>query len=106
MKKIIKSEIGFTIFAPNEKAFTDIGENGRNQLEDVRNAEVSEKIATYHVILEPVSADQLFNSGGVITEGGEVPAARSVSGGVFGIGGKEVSCLYILYIMFNVSLII
>ena len=101
MKKIIKSDTGFTIFAPNEQAFADLGENGRNQLEDVRNAEVSEKIATYHVILEPVTADQLFNSGGVITEGGEVPAARSVSGGVFGIGGKEVSCLHILYTYFD-----
>ena len=40
---------------------------------------------------EPVTADQLFNSGGVVTEGGEVPAERSVSGGFFGVGGKEVS---------------
>jgi len=89
MKKIIKSETGFTIFAPNEKAFADLGDTGRAQLDDVRNAEVTEKIATYHVILEPVTADQLFNSGGVVTEGGEVIAGRSVSGGFFGVGGKE-----------------
>lgn len=89
MKKIIKSETGFTIFAPNEKAFADLGDTGRAQLDDVRNAEVTEKIATYHVILEPVTADQLFNSGGVVTEGGEVVAGRSVSGGFFGVGGKE-----------------
>lgn len=49
---------------------------------------VSEKIASYHVILEPVNADQLFNSGGVITEGGAIPADRTVSGGFFGVGGK------------------
>ena len=84
----IKSETGFTIFAPNEKAFADLGDTGRAQLDDVRNAEVTEKIATYHVILEPVTADQLFNSGGVVTEGGEVIAGRSVSGGFFGVGGK------------------
>mmetsp|Transcript_38553 Transcript_38553/g.92874 ORF Transcript_38553/g.92874 Transcript_38553/m.92874 type:complete len:209 (+) Transcript_38553:102-728(+) len=89
MKKIIKADVGFTIFAPNEAAFEDLGETKRNQLEDVRNGEVTEKIASYHVILEPVTADQLFNSGGVITEGGEVPAERSVSGGFFGVGGKE-----------------
>ena len=50
-----------------------------------------EKISLYHVIDEPVTADQLFNSGGVVTEGGEVPAERSVSGGFFGVGGQEVS---------------
>lgn len=87
MKKIIKSDVGFTIFAPNEKAFKDLGKK-RDQLEDVRNDEVAEKIVSYHVILEPVTADQLFNSGGVVTEGGEVPAERSVSGGFLGVGGK------------------
>ena len=45
MKKIIKSDIGFTIFAPNEQAFADLGEKGRDQLEDVRNVEVSGKSA-------------------------------------------------------------
>ncbi|KAL7533327.1 hypothetical protein ACHAWF_004471 [Thalassiosira exigua] len=89
MKKIIKSEEGFTIFAPNEAAFSDLGERRRSQLEDIRNDEVTEKIASYHVIAEPVTADQLFNSGGVVTVGGEVPAERSVSGGFFGVGGKE-----------------
>lgn len=58
------------------------------QLEDVRNVEMTGKIASYHVVLEPVTADQLFNSGGIVTEGGEVPAERSVSGGFFGVGGK------------------
>ena len=50
--------------------------------------QVAEKIASYHIILEPVTAEQLFNSGGVVTEGGAVPAERSVSGGFFGVGGK------------------
>lgn len=89
MKKILKSEVGFTIFAPNEYAFNELGEKKREQLEDVRNDEMAEKIVLYHVIEEPVTADLLFNSGGVVTEGGEVVAERSVSGGFFGLGGKE-----------------
>ncbi|KAL9179529.1 hypothetical protein ACHAXT_008819 [Thalassiosira profunda] len=94
MKKILKdgeAEGGFTIFAPNEAAFEDLGDKLRSSLDDVRNDEMAEKIASYHVIAEPVTSDQLFNSGGVVTEGGEVPAERSVSGGFFGVGGKEVS---------------
>jgi len=89
MKKIIKSESGFTIFAPNEAAFAELGDKKREQLEDVRNEEVTESIAKYHVILEPVTADQLFNSGGVVTEGGDVTSEKTVSGGFFGVGGKE-----------------
>ncbi len=89
MKKINKAEEGFTIFAPNEAAFKALGDKKNDQMEDVRNEEMVEKIAAYHCITEPVSADQLFNSGGVITLGGEVPAERSVSGGFFGVGGRE-----------------
>lgn len=89
MKAIIKSPVGFTIFAPNEAAFAELGEKRQGQLDDIRNVEVTAKVASYHVILEPVTADELFNSGGVVTEGGEVPAERSVSGGFLGVGGKE-----------------
>jgi uncharacterized surface protein with fasciclin (FAS1) repeats len=89
MKAINKSESGFTVFAPNEKAFESLGDKKRGQLKDVRNEEVTEKIAAYHVIAEPVTDKVLFNSGGVITLGGEVPCERSTSGGMFGIGGKE-----------------
>jgi uncharacterized surface protein with fasciclin (FAS1) repeats len=45
MKAINKSETGFTIFAPNEKAFESLGDKKRGQLKDVRNEEVTEKIA-------------------------------------------------------------
>jgi hypothetical protein len=41
------------------------------------------------VIAETVSAEALFQAGGVITQGGEVPVGRSVTGGMFGMGGKE-----------------
>lgn len=89
MKAINKSDSGFTVFAPNQKAFDSLGEKKRGQLQDVRNEEVTEKIAAYHVIAEPVTDKMLFYSGGVITLAGEVPCERSTSGGMFGIGGKE-----------------
>jgi uncharacterized surface protein with fasciclin (FAS1) repeats len=40
MKKILKADDGFTIFAPNSDAFDALGEKKRSQLEDIRNAEV------------------------------------------------------------------
>eukprot|EP00980_Cylindrotheca_fusiformis_P028918 scaffold22677_cov139-Cylindrotheca_fusiformis.AAC.2 len=81
---------GFTIFAPNAKAFASIGETKLKQLLDERNLETTQKVAAHHVIGEVVTADDLFNSGGVITLGGELPVDRSVSGGMFGVvGGKE-----------------
>jgi uncharacterized surface protein with fasciclin (FAS1) repeats len=59
------------------------------QLMDDRNKETVEKIASYHVIGEPVTAEELFASGGVITMGGEIRVDRSITGGMFGFGGKE-----------------
>lgn len=41
------------------------------------------------MISSTVSAEALFQAGGVITQGGEVPVGRSVTGGMFGMGGKE-----------------
>ena len=81
---------GYTIFAPNSKAFEDLGDKKRMQMADDRNFETVEKIGAYHVIAdEAVSAESLFASGGVITLGGIVDVGRSVSGGLFGVGGKE-----------------
>ena len=82
-------EGGFTIFAPSNEAFQALGAKKKEQLLDPRNLESTQKIAAYHVIAEVVTADQLFNSGGVITLEGEIPVDRSVSGGAFGVGGKE-----------------
>ena len=53
------------------------------------NLETAEKMASFHVIEEPVTAEALFNSGGVVTFGGVIDVERSISGGLFGIGGKE-----------------
>jgi uncharacterized surface protein with fasciclin (FAS1) repeats len=80
---------GFTIFAPNAAAFQNLGDTKQRQLQDVRNLETTEKMGAYHVIAEVVTADELFNAGGVVTLGGDVMIDRSVSGGMFGMGGKE-----------------
>lgn len=83
------SEVGFTVFAPTAEALQGLGADKEAQLFDERNLETASKIAAYHVIGEPVTAEALFNAGGVVTVGGEVPIERSISGGVFGIGGQE-----------------
>lgn len=80
---------GFTVFAPNAAAFDALGADMVSQLADPRNRETAEKITAYHVIAEVVKAEELFESGGVITLGGEVPVDRSTTGGMFGFGGKE-----------------
>ena len=83
------SESGYTIFAPTSKAFADLGDKKLGQLDDPRNSEVREKIAAYHAIPEPVTAEELFNAGGVITCGGEIPTFL-VGGGLFGfLGGGD-----------------
>ncbi|CAB9518771.1 Beta-Ig-H3 fasciclin [Seminavis robusta] len=84
------TSVGFTVFAPTDASFQELGETKCAQLTDPRNTETAEKIGAYHVIAEPVSATALFNAGGIITMGGEVPIDRSTSGGFFGaFGGKE-----------------
>jgi hypothetical protein len=50
-----------------------MGETKCGQLLDVRNLETTEKLGAYHVIASTVSAEALFQSGGVITQGGKVP---------------------------------
>lgn len=87
-KKLSDSDT-FTIFAPTSAAFEALGEKKRNQLQDPRNGELAEKIGMYHVIGEEVTAEALSNAGGVITMGGEVTIEKSISGGIFGVGGTE-----------------
>lgn len=82
-------EGGFTIFAPSNVVLSSLGDGKQGQLLDPRNLETTQKVGAYHVIAETVSAEELFNAGGVITLGGEIPIERSRSGGMFGLGGKE-----------------
>lgn len=90
LKKLREASVsGYTIFAPTPKAFADLGDKKLGQLDDPRNLEVREKIAAYHAISEPVTAEELFNAGGVITCGGEIPTFL-VGGGLFGfLGGGD-----------------
>lgn len=83
------SNEGFTIFAPNDDAMKVLGDKKLTQLGDDRNGETAEKIATFHAIEERVTADELYNSGGVITLGGVIDVGRSKTGGFMGIGGQE-----------------
>ncbi len=83
------SSEGFTIFAPNDAAMNSLGEKKLSQLDDVRNGETAEKIASYHAVDERVTADELFNSGGVVSLGGVIDVGRSKVGGFMGIGGQE-----------------
>ena len=80
---------GYTVLAPNEAAFNALDEKRRAQLKDPRNGEVVEQIGAYHVISDPVSKDDLYESSGVVTAGGRIDVGRSVTGGLFGIGGRE-----------------
>lgn len=80
---------GITIFAPNDDAMNALGEKKLSQLDDVRNGETAEKIASFHAIGEQVTSEELYNSGGVLTLGGVIDVGRSMVGGFMGIGAKE-----------------
>jgi hypothetical protein len=58
MSKAIKKG-SVTIFVPNDAAFEALGEKKRKQLEDPRNEEIKEKMGSYHIMLEPISAIEL-----------------------------------------------
>lgn len=83
------NEDGFTVFVPSAEALQNLDVDKQNQLMDERNLETIIKVAAYHVIGEPVTAEALFEAGGILTVGGEVPIERSVTGGFFGFGGTE-----------------
>lgn len=98
---------GYTLFAPNEKAFEALGEKRLLQLADPRNLEAIQKIGLYHVVgLRAVTKERLlredwrgpkptdgsprpFVVGGLQTLGGEVPVGRAKMGGFLGWGAKE-----------------
>lgn len=89
-KRLRESDRPPTVFAPTDDAVAGLGEKRLRQLRDARNEETVLKMGAYHAVAEPVAAEELFDSGGVVTATGEVvPVERSVSGGVFGIGGRE-----------------
>ena len=80
---------GYTVLAPNDAAFDALEGKVKEQLADPRNGEVVMQLGAYHVIREPVSAEALYEAGGVKTAGGDVEVGRSTKGGFFGFGGQE-----------------
>lgn len=104
-----EQEGGVTVFVPNEDAFKALGKEKISQIEDPRNLEIRERIASYHVVQSrrpSISAVQLVTEdwsrgkqedgsppntmiAGINTLGGNVPIGRSKSGGFLGWGAKE-----------------
>mmetsp|Transcript_35922 Transcript_35922/g.86706 ORF Transcript_35922/g.86706 Transcript_35922/m.86706 type:complete len:243 (+) Transcript_35922:192-920(+) len=97
---------GFTIFCPSNSVMENIDSGRKVQISDPRNVEVTEKLASYHVMPNgkvtqerlkredwtvPRSADGVaaLSIGGVLTVGGELRVGRSKSGGFMGFGAKE-----------------
>jgi hypothetical protein len=58
---------GITLFLPTNEAVSALGEQRLRQLADDRNYETVLRMGEFHAVNEPVSADVLFNSAGVIT---------------------------------------
>ncbi|KAL9183701.1 hypothetical protein ACHAXT_004557 [Thalassiosira profunda] len=96
---------GFTIFAPSNSVMENIDPKRKVQISDKRNEEVTEKLASYHVIptgkvtqerlkredwtVPKVDGVAALSIGGVLTLGGELRVGRSKSGGFLGFGAKE-----------------
>mmetsp|Transcript_24683 Transcript_24683/g.68267 ORF Transcript_24683/g.68267 Transcript_24683/m.68267 type:complete len:257 (+) Transcript_24683:82-852(+) len=95
---------GVTIFAPNSAAFQKLGSVALRQLDDERNEEISQKIASYHVVTDGAvdyrklrtedwtkgrpkdGSKPAFTVEGVQTMGGIVPVGRAKEDGLFGTG--------------------
>jgi uncharacterized surface protein with fasciclin (FAS1) repeats len=88
-KEMADATNGFTILAPSNAAFAELGESTIKALGDVRNEETTEKITLYHFISDPVTKEQLLESSAVNTVGGKLTIGQSTSGGFFGFGGQQ-----------------
>ena len=96
---------GFTIFCPSNTVMEGIDAQRKIQISDPRNEEVTEKLASYHVIpnskvpwerlkredwtVPKIDGVAALSIGGVLTLGGELRVGRSKSGGFMGFGAKE-----------------
>ena len=105
-KECESSTSGYTIFAASEAVMVnDIDQKRKLQISDPRNAEITEKLASYHLIpngkvtrerlqredwtVPKVDGVAALSIGGVLTAGGELRVGRSKSGGFMGFGAKE-----------------
>jgi uncharacterized surface protein with fasciclin (FAS1) repeats len=103
--RVSDSSSGFTIFCPSNSVMEGIDSKRKVQISDPRNLEVTEKLASYHVIANgkvtqerlkredwtkpPVDGVAALSIGGVLTLAGETRVGRSKSGGFLGWGAKE-----------------
>lgn len=96
----------YTIFCASDAVMAEIDQKRKLQISDPRNLEITEKLASYHLIPNgkvtrerlqredwtvPKTADGVaaLSIGGVLTAGGELRVGRSKSGGFMGFGAKE-----------------
>ncbi|KAH8055457.1 hypothetical protein JL722_8370 [Aureococcus anophagefferens] len=63
--KSLDDAVGYTVLAPERRSVRGAGGQGGPAAQDPRNGEVVMQLGAYHVIREPVTADALFESGGV-----------------------------------------
>eukprot|EP01082_Thalassiosira_pseudonana_P009263 g8254.t1.1.5e17418a g8254 g8254.t1 contig29:94011-94848(-) len=104
--KEAESSTGYTIFCPPNSVMEEVDSRRKLQISDPRNYEVTEKLASYHIIPNgkvtqerlkredwtvPKTADGVaaLSIGGILTMGGELRVGRSKSGGFMGFGAKE-----------------
>merc|ERR1712176_683520 len=82
-----------------------IDEKRKVQISDPRNSEITEKLASYHVISNGMGTQErlkredwtvpkvdgvaALSIGGVLTVAGEIRIGRSKSGGFMGLGARE-----------------
>jgi Fasciclin domain len=88
------SNNGITLFCPTNEAMKALGEARLRQLADDRNYETVLRMGEFHAVSEPVSADVLFNSAGVVSLARAsrdqiLAVERRKVGGFMGIGGTE-----------------
>ncbi|KAL7518702.1 hypothetical protein ACHAWX_003512 [Stephanocyclus meneghinianus] len=96
---------GYTLFVPSDVVMESIDSKRKLQIADPRNAEATEKLASYHVVpngkvtqerlkredwtVPKIDGVAALSIGGLLTLGGELRVGRSKSGGIFGFGAKE-----------------
>jgi Fasciclin domain len=90
----LSNNAGITLFCPTNEAMKALGEARLRQLADDRNYETVLRMGEFHAVSEPVSADVLFNSAGVVSlarasRDQVLAVERRKVGGFMGIGGTE-----------------
>lgn len=104
-KTLESSPEGYTIFAPSNSVMENVDDKRKVQISDPRNEEITEKLASYHLIpngkvtwerlkredwtVPKVDGVAALSIGGVLTMAGELRVGRSKSGGFMGFGAKE-----------------